>query len=258
MSAPVTERKLDNGWAAGPGVRIRQARPDDMDAVRELALLAGVPLEGELVDAVRSGAAGQALRTGLARGNEAFLRHMAEQFVTHWKHPLVPYLSAALCLVAERRDEGIVGALLAYPPPNISQDHLDAARGADDHQRRQLSMVGAIGLAKIKAVAVAEDARGLGIGSALLLRAWQVFFACEYSIVYGTMAATPGLDVFYRRNGFQVLDHGEPIDLWAVYGMHSAINADAGERFFIRYKPDGEQRQNAGARRPAQKRGKKR
>ena len=67
-AGPVTERKLDAGWAAAPGVRVRQAVPADMDAVRELATLAGTALDDVLAGAVASGAAGRALRAGLSGG----------------------------------------------------------------------------------------------------------------------------------------------------------------------------------------------
>jgi hypothetical protein len=43
----------------------------------------------------------------------------------------------------------------------------------------------------------------------------------------------PGLDAFYRRNGFQVLSEGESLDLWPIFGVHSRIDAGQGERFFI-------------------------
>jgi hypothetical protein len=43
---------------------VRQAVPADMDAVRELAKLAEVIIEDELVGSVASGAAGLPLRAG--------------------------------------------------------------------------------------------------------------------------------------------------------------------------------------------------
>jgi GNAT superfamily N-acetyltransferase len=230
-----SERKLDRGWAAMPGVRVRQAGPADMDAVRELSLLAGVTLEDELISAVIAGSAGQALRAGLRGGSDEFTRHLAGQFATHADQPLVAYLSAALILVADHRDHGITGALVAYPPPNIAELHVDAR--SDSRERQKMVMLGAIGAAKVKAVAVAEQARGKNIGGALLQRCKQVYFACGYVVVYGTMAATPGLPEFYLRNGFQVLGNGEGLDLWAVFGTHSHLEAGTGERFFIRYKP---------------------
>lgn len=236
----VTERKLDNGWAAAPGVRVRQALPADMGAVRELAGLAGVKIEDELARSVASGAAGLTLRAGLSGGREGFSRHIAEQFLAHQDDPLLAYLSAALVLVADHRDHGVVGTVIAYPPPNIAQMHLDRTRRSitDPRERNKLMMAGAVGLAKVKALAVAEPARGRNIGGALLLRARQVYFACGYIIVYGQMPPVPGLDAFYRRNGFEVLGHGEGLDLWPVFGVHSRIDNEPGERFFIRYRPD--------------------
>jgi GNAT superfamily N-acetyltransferase len=239
-AAVVTERKLDSGWAAAPGVRVRQALPADMGAVRELATLAGVTLEDVLAESVVSGVAGLALRAGLSEGQEGFNRHIAEQFIAHPDDPLQAYLSAALVLVAYDREHSVVGTVVAYPPASIAQIHLDGARRrgiTDPRELNNLMMLGAIGLAKVKALAVAEPARGRNVGGSLLLRCRQVFFACGYAIVYGQMPPTPGLDAFYRRNGFEVLDQGEGLDLWPVFGVHSRVDTDPGERFFIRYRP---------------------
>jgi GNAT superfamily N-acetyltransferase len=177
----LSERKLDRGWAAVPGVRVRQALPADMDAVGELSALAGVTLEDELTGAVTSGSAGQALRAGLRGGQDGFTRHVAEQWVAHRDQPLMAYLSAALVLVAEHREHGVIGSLIAYPPPNIAEIHLNYS--SDPREREQMLMIGAIGLAKVKAVAVAESARGKNIGGSLLQRCRQVFFHCGYVIV---------------------------------------------------------------------------
>jgi len=233
-----SERKLDAGWAAAPGVRVRQAVPADMGAVRELAALTGVTIEDVLVDSVASGAAGLALRAGLSSGQEGFNRHMAEQFIAHRDDPLQAYLCAALVLVADHRELGVIGTVVAYPPPNITQLHLDGTRRniTDPRERNMLMMAGAVGLAKVKALAVAEPARGR-VGGSLLLRCRQVFFACGYVILYGQMPPTPGLDAFYRRNSFEVLDFGEGLDLWPVFEIHSRVDTDTGERFFIRYRP---------------------
>jgi len=239
-AGPVTERKLDAGWAAVPGVRVRQALAADMDAVRELAPLAGVTIDDELADAVAAGTAGLALRAGLARGRDGFSWHLAQEVAAHPDHPLIAYLSAALVLVAEHRDHGIVGTVAAYPPPNIAQAHLEAVgpdAGPDVQELLLLSC--AAGLSRVRALAVAGPMRGLHVGSALLLRCRQVFFACGYAVVYGQMPPTPGLDAFYRSCGFEVLAPGEKLDLWPVFGVHSHIGADPGERFFIRYRPGG-------------------
>jgi len=119
-TAQITERKLDAGWAATPEVRVRQAVPADMGAVRELATLAGVTLDDMLADAIASGTAGRALRAGLSGGQEGFNRHIAEQFIGHPDDPMQAYLSAALVLVADDRDHGVVGTVAAYPRPTSS------------------------------------------------------------------------------------------------------------------------------------------
>ena len=233
----ITERKLVNGWAAAPDVQVRQAVAADLGAVGELAALVGVRLEKELVSAVTAGAAGAALRAGLRSGQDGFVRHIAEEFVTHPDDPLHAYLSAALILVAEHREHGVVGALIAYPPSNLTADHLKQTRRTitDPRERAKLMMAGAIAVAKIKAVAVTGSARGLRIGSSLLQGCEQVYFRCGYMMIYGQMPPVPGLDVFYRRNRFQVLDEGAELDMWVVFGVHSHIQADQGERFFIRH-----------------------
>ena len=79
-TARITEHKPGTGWAAAPGIRVRHVVPADMDAVCELATLAGVTLDDVLPDAVASGTAGQALRAGLSKGQEVFNWHIAEQF----------------------------------------------------------------------------------------------------------------------------------------------------------------------------------
>jgi GNAT superfamily N-acetyltransferase len=240
VAEAVTERKLDAGWAAAPGVRVRQAVPADMDAVRELSALAGTALDDVLAAAVASGAAGRALRAGLSGGVKGFHQHIAERLIACPDDPLQAYLSAALVLVADHREHGVVGTVVAYPPAHLVQLHLDGARRrgtTDPRELNRLMVLGAVGLAKIKALAVAEPARGRNVGGSLLLRCRQVFSACGYALLYGQMPSTPGLDAFYRRNGFEVLGHGEGLDLWPVFGIHSRVDTDPGERFFIRYLP---------------------
>jgi hypothetical protein len=54
------------------------------------------------------------------------------------------------------------------------------------------------------------------------------------------MPSVPGLDAFYQRNGFEVLDEGAEFDLWVIFGIHSHVYADQDERFFIRWGPQHE------------------
>jgi GNAT superfamily N-acetyltransferase len=192
-------RKLVSGWASAPRVRARQAVPADLGTVGELAALAGARLEDQLAGAVTAGSAGAALRAGLRSGRDGFTRHMAEQFTAHSDDPLPAYLSAALVLAAEHRDHGIVGALIACPPSSVADDHLKQTQRTitDPYERGKLVMAGAVGEAKIKAVAVTETARGRNIGGSLLKRCRQVCFHCGYVVIYGQMPPVPGPDAFY-------------------------------------------------------------
>jgi GNAT superfamily N-acetyltransferase len=105
----------------------------------------------------------------------------------------------------------------------VADDHLNKTQRTitDPYERGKLLLAGAVGIAKIKAVAVTETARGRNIGGSLLKRCRQVYFHWGYRIIYGQMPPVPGLDAYYRRNGFEVLDEGAGLDLWLVFGVHS-------------------------------------
>jgi GNAT superfamily N-acetyltransferase len=235
----LTERKLVQGWASVPRVRVRQAVAADLPEVRELSAVAGPRVEDELAEAVADGRSGSVLRAGLRGGREEFARHLAGEFFRHRDDPARAHLAASLVLVAEHQDDGVVGTLIACPPVNLTAMHLQATRKTitDPRERDKLMMAGAIGAAKVKAVAVKEAARGRNIGGSLLQRCRQVYFRCGYLMIYGQMPPRPGLEAFYQRNGFQVLGEGEALDLWVVFGVHSRIDTGDGERFFVRYAP---------------------
>lgn len=238
----LTERRLVHGWAAAPGFRVRQATAADLPAVGELVRLAGVRLEDELVAAVSDGTAGAALRAGLRAGHDGFTRHMAEQFIAHQERDqFVVFLHATLVLVAEHRERGVLGALIAYPPPGVVADYLDQANAAmaGPRERDQLWIAGVTGVSKIKAVALAESARGQDIGGSLLKRCGQVFFHCGYFILYGQMppGSGPGLESFYQRHGFEVLGERAGLDMWVVFGAHTLVYPDPGKRMFVRCRP---------------------
>lgn len=237
-SWPMTEDHLVNGWEASPGVQIRQARPSDLDIIRRLAKTARVDLDDELADAVTTGSAGTALRAGLRGGQGQFMRHMAERFAARQNGKMFfAYLSAALFLVAEDAERNVIGALVAHPPPNVANAHLDAGHPITDPQEQaKIVMVGGIAVAKVTAVAVAEPARRRNIGSALVGLCMQIYAHCGYVIVYGQMPAIAGLDLFYRNLGFTVLDVGAGIDMWVVFGIHSYVYPDPGSRMFL-YNP---------------------
>jgi hypothetical protein len=89
-------------------------------------------------------------------------------------------LSAALVLAAEDRERGVIGALVAYPPPNIAALHLDATQRTviDPKERDKLLTAGAIGLAKVKLVDIlggmATILGGVGSGIATWVGAFEL------------------------------------------------------------------------------------
>jgi GNAT superfamily N-acetyltransferase len=161
---------------------------------------------------------------------------MAEQFTAGQAgSPAVAYLHAALALVAERDDVGVVGAVVAHPPAAVVSQFLRHPKYklADPKTVRNLVMAGGTAIVKVKALAVHENARGIGIGSALLNRCREIYAHCGYTIVYGQMPPTPGLADFYRSCGFTVLDRSAGFDPWVIFGIHSEIHPSADESIFI-------------------------
>lgn len=236
--AQVTERALIKGWAGPPRIRVRQAVPDDLPAIAELAPLSGVELDDALVEAVRDGSSGIGLRTGIRQGQPGFHRHMGTEFITGGM--VSAFMHASLVLVGDHRDRGIVGTLIAYPPGNLINELIGSGRISPSEQGgQQVIMLGAVLLTKIKTIAVVEHARGQGVGAALLKRCKQVYSHCGYMLLYGAMPPTPGLDAFYRRCGFDIQQPGDPIDLWRVYGIPVMAVPGADERIFHRWQLPG-------------------
>lgn len=236
MSSSVTEDNLVHGWALASGARIRQATAADVDAIATVAELAQVPFEEPFRAALLDGSAGAGLRLGLRDGPEAYLRYMGEQFDAHQHNPMVVYLQAALMLVAEQTDHGVVGGLMAYPPIVVADKMARTLHraGFPAHECYKHVLITGIALTRIKALGVIEHARGAHLGTALLRHCREVYFACNYETIYGMMPDTPGLESFYQRAGFDVLTVGAPLDLWVLFGRNALISPGPGERIFQR------------------------
>ncbi|MGA3541841.1 GNAT family N-acetyltransferase [Micromonosporaceae bacterium DT194] len=183
-------------------------------------------------EGIERGIAAAALIAGLQEGRDGFTHHMVQQFFDHQTaHQHVPFLHATLALVAEHSEGGVVGGLVAYPPVGVISQLL---RQLPTGRRRLEAMLsGGTAMARVKALGVDNSHRNAGLGTALLQTCRRVYNRCEYSIVYGQMPQTPGLDVFYRKNGFEVLDSGGGFDAWVVFGSHALVQAPAEERIFI-------------------------
>ncbi len=236
VHSPITEADLVRGWAAGSDTTIRLATSADVDALGPLVELTGVPLDEYVSTSLRSDLLAGALRTGLRSGHRALMEDIATEATRISDGDLRPlYLRSALALVAERADEGIVGTLLAYPPTHVVQRFYTVAAASGPREQQKIALGGAISLAKIKAVAVAEHARSQHLGAALLRRCEQVYRQCRFTLLYGQIPPGRDLEKFYSRQGFDVKDPGDHLDLWVIFGAHGGIHADRGERLFAKW-----------------------
>src|SRR6266568_9314758 len=92
-----------------------------------------------------------------------------------------------LVLVAEDRDGFRARVLQAVPPDNLLADGIKVGVPVLN------AVVGATKVAKIRAVAVAEDARGNGIGQTLIRRAVRTYLQLGFLLIYGQFPVGSGL-----------------------------------------------------------------
>lgn len=231
-----TEADLVDGWPVGPDTTIRQATSADVDAIAPLVASTGVALDDYLAEALRADQLAGALRTGLRSGQQELMRDIATESTRLVDGDIRPlYLRSALPLVAERHGDGIIGTLLAYPPTNVVEQFYTAAAQAGPAEQHKIGLMGAVSLIKIKAVAVAEHARGQHLGAALLYRCTQVYRQCQFTLLYGQIPPGRGLETRYERQGFQIYGEDDRLDLRAIFGLPGGIHADSGERLFAKW-----------------------
>lgn len=134
-------------------------------------------------------------------------------------------------LVAQGRDGSLRGVLLAVPPTNV------LGGGIDGGVPVPAVVAGAARIAKLRAVAVMEDARGNGLGTTLIKRTVRTYRHLGFRPVYGQFSIGSGLEVYYARQGFTVLDEGQAIDLRRM-NLPIIIRTDPAdpERLFVRWQ----------------------
>ncbi len=113
----------------------------------------------------------------------------------------------SLLLVAVDEQNAVIGVLMALPPFRILGQARQAGVPIAD------VLVAAKTVVKIKAVAVAPDARGAGVGSALISQCVALYPELGWRLIYGQISDDGSLDDYYTRLGCTVLDRHQGIDL---------------------------------------------
>jgi predicted N-acetyltransferase YhbS len=225
----VTRERLVQGWPVPGGSRIRLAKPQDAEAVAGLLKLATTGIESAHIDAIADGRLGAWLLDGLRDPREAMMMQLVR--TASAGHLPDAALQLSLPLVAENRDGEVVGAMLALPPGTVTA-LLANTPGMEMH-----GLLAMLKFAKIKALAVAEHARGQNLGTALLKRGLQLYWQLDFRLVYGEFTTGSGLETYYRRHGFTVMEEGEQTDVgYILTGRPVLLGADAGERMFYRWR----------------------
>ena len=227
--AVVTAERLIDGWA-GPGdTRIRLARPGDTEQVTRLLMLAGIALDPAVGAVIEAGTVASTLLTGLHHGVAEMVRPLAGAVADDRPDDAMPGL--IMVLVAEGRDGSLRGVMQAVPPSNVLADGMAAGVPL------LTAVISAAKVAKIRAVAVAEKARGLGLGETLIRRTVRTYLQLGFLLIYGQFPIGSGLEKYYARQGFTVLDEGQTIDLRRMnLPILIATDPSEPERLFARWR----------------------
>ena len=221
--------QLQKGWSGPAGCRIRLARLDDAETAARLIQMAdaGGELPTEVLALLRTGFNATLVLRGLDEGPRAILEQIALLATQGRLQEAIGRLASVL--VAEDRDGQIVATSLTFPPGAII---VRALRANLDQMR---ILVLAVTVLKIKGVAVAESARGNGIGQAMLRRIVQTYDQIGYRLLYGQFTVGSGLETYYRRQGFEILDQHDGVSLTPLLDLPITIGAPPGEQLFLHW-----------------------
>ncbi|MFD7667807.1 GNAT family N-acetyltransferase [Streptomyces sp. NPDC059788] len=223
----VTAQKLVEGLPGPGGTRIRYAVPEEAAVVTDLLKTASEDLETGHLEALAEGRCGTWLRDALGSAQ------LTERLVRAAAAGELQAAAAALSLplVAQDRDGQLAGALLSVPSGAIAgmASRLPGSMPYD--------LISMLKYAKIKALAVREDARGRGTATALLKRCVQIHWQLDYLLLFGEFETRRGLGPYYERRGFTVLAPGGMLDIGTVLaGTPMRLGAQPGETLFYRWR----------------------
>jgi len=215
--------------------RVRLARPADQEFVDSMADAAGAHGSGGMLDHPHFQ---QAVRAGL-RSRGGYWREILNVYnsaIGNMKasNPIVDTITAAsFCLVACRNDKTPIGSLSVGAGTTLILQMLEQV-----HPRQAISLMA--GLPKLKAIAVAHEYRGQGVGTQLLNFLQLMVSRLGYVGLFGDVEDSAQLVEFYETHGFHVLPPDQMLNIWPVAGGHVVNLPTAPEAGpFIKSEADG-------------------
>lgn len=220
---------LQDGIPVRGGVRLRIARPGDVGEAARLLQMAGLDFFPPYVTrAIESRDIGTTILRGLSSGHDEIQHALDLALQAGDPNEAVPGLTTLL--VASNPGRGLCGALLTMPPASV----LAQVAGAGVPVLSALH--GMAVLAKIQALAVDENNRRGGLGTALVSTCMAMYFQVGYQLAYGQFRTGSGLEHYYRGLGFSILDPGKGISLSERLGLPIGLAPETGEQFFLRWR----------------------
>jgi GNAT superfamily N-acetyltransferase len=225
----ISSIQLVNGWPAPSGARIRLVRPGESREFRRLlAAVDDVEIELDFLDAIESGAIGRTVLERLRTGRDEDMRREVRSRFTIGE-PKAALAGLASALAVEAQDGRLVGALLANPPGALVGLAMETGRPLADVVKIMVQMT------KIKALAVEEEPRGQGLGSAMLECVDGIYRQLGVRLLYGQFRDESGLEDFYRDRRFMVMSRNEDLMLDDRIGIPMSIQPVGSERIFARW-----------------------
>ena len=226
-SPEFTPRQLTDGIPGPAGVTVRLARPGESTVVDQLLRPANVSLLADVAAAIEDGTIASTLLTGLTSGQDEILRALV---IAAQSDPETAMPGLSTVLVAETPSHTLAGAIEARPPSWI---FADAANAGVPLPR---ALLGTIAVIKVCGVAVAEPARGSGIGTTLINARTGLYFQLGYLLAYGQVDAGDGLASYYTRLGFDVHSPAAAISFDEPLGLPIGIATTPEEQLFTRWR----------------------
>lgn len=224
---PLTAARVRQGWETPGGGRIRPIRPGEEDTADTLLHTADVELDPHLRRSITDGTLSCVLLNGLGASREAYYTAALTACAKPKLAEGLPALS--LVLAAENSSGEVVGVVAGMPPVTVVKTALDHG------YTREQSIAMSLAIAKIQGLAVAEHARGQGLATALLKRAWQTYHQLGFLLAYSSFETSRDLAGFYTRQGYTVHAPGERLSLERLT-IPFTLHAEDDEQMFSRWR----------------------